>query len=277
MVGCTVAGASSDGRPYSTDGLFLFRLVVAADSPILAASNIVALGARIVKLALGALLVASSLGLAAQESPDSVERFVHGLQAGGHTFGVAKQVSASADVGVLLDMLGDPLLAPHWPNVTVLVGLSVRDALVQPLIDFVEGRNSDAGSSLRVYRARTSAINALGYLVHEAGGNREAMQYLTRSVEPRIWAEREVSRVRADPDPRRLSLQLSTAAVSALALTGDPAAEATLFALMSSDNDRLREVAAAMLPEWEAVSRSGLAAYYEREPGDGPVAAGVGR
>ena len=231
-----------------------------------------------VKLGIGALLVALSLGPAAQEQPESAKSFVYGIHVGGDTFGVAKQVSALEDTDALLEMLSDPALAPHWPNVTMLIGVSGRAAMVRPLINFVEGRNSDVGWSLPVYRGRTSAIMALGYLVHEAGGNREAMQYLIESVDPRIWAEREISWLLAHPDRNRLSLQLSTAAITGLAFTGEIAAADTLFELTSSENDRLQEVAAAMLPEWEVISTSGLTAYYERDREDGPVvAAGVGR
>lgn len=230
-----------------------------------------------VKLGIGTLLVALSLGPAGQGEQGPVGKFVHGIHGGDNTFGAAKRIAALEDAETLVEMLKNPAMAPHWPNITMLIGVSGQSAMARPLIDFAEGRNSNVEWSLPVYRGRTSAITALGYLVHEAGGDQDVMDYLTKSIRPGVWAEREVEWILAHPEQNRLSVQLSSSAITALALTGEAQAGKTLTELTNSENRRLREMAEAMLPEWEEISSAGLTAYYERERKDGPVAGNVSR
>lgn len=230
---------------------------------------------RIVAL-LVALLAAALQGVAAQEPSEPVKEFVHSVHQGADAYSTAKRLSSEEDPRVLLEMLHNPEMAPQWTNIAILVGASGHDDMVQPLIDFVHGRHSDIGWSLPAYRGRTSAIMALGYLVHETG-NQDAMQYLIDSVHPRAWTNREVWWLLSHPDSERLSLQLSTAAITALAFTGGEAAVGTLSELMDSDNDRLREVAEAMFPEWQEINDTSLAEYYQRDRGEGSIVAAVGR
>lgn len=232
------------------------------------------------RLGIGALLVALSLSPTAQEAEEQSEplkNFVYGIHAGGNTYGAAKEVARSESASALRRLLYDPAMAPHWPNVTMLMGASGDPEMVPPLIDFVEARNSDIGWSAQVYRGRTSAIMALGYLVHESGDPR-ALDYLIASVDPLIWTdERRLPWVRSHENPNWLSQQLSTAAVTALAFTGRPEAGDALDRVLENRDDRIQEVARAMLPEWELISRTGLEGYYQRDRQGGPVAAGVGR
>ncbi len=232
------------------------------------------------RLGIGALLVALSLSPTAQEAEEQsepLENFVYGIHAGSNTYGAAMEVARSETADALLRLLHDPAMAPHWPNVTMLIGARGDPGMVSPLIDFVEAKDSDIGWSAQVYRGRTSAIMALGYLVHESG-DPHALRYLIASVDPRIWtSERQVPWVLSHESPNWLSQQLSTAAVTALAFTGRPEARDALDRVIDTRDDRIQEVARAMRPEWELISRAGLQGYYQRDRSGGPVAAGLGR
>lgn len=235
---------------------------------------------RMRRLGIGALLVALPLSPTAQEAEEQSEplkNFVYGIHAGGNTYGAAKEVARSESAGALLRLLYDPAMAPHWPNVTMLIGARGDPGMVPPLIDFVEAGNSDIGWSAQAYRGRTSAIMALGYLVHESG-DLHALRYLIASVDPWIWTdERQVPWVLSHENPNWLSQQLSTAAVTALAFTGTPEARDALDRVIDTRDGRIQEVARAMRPEWELISRAGLQGYYQRDRLPGPVAADVGR
>ena len=235
------------------------------------------------KLGIGALLVALSLSPTAQEAEEQssksepLKNFVYGIHAGSNTYGAAKEVARSEDANTLKKLLNDPAMAPHWPNVTVLIGVRGDPEMVPSLIAFVEGKNSDIGWSAQVYRGRTSAIMALGYLVHETG-DKHALKYLIASIDPWIWTdERHVPWVLNHENPDWLSQQLSTAAITALAFTGKLKARDALDRVIETRDGRIQEVARSMRPEWELISTAGLQEYYQQDRLNGPVAAGVGR
>lgn len=219
-----------------------------------------------------AVLAALPLCLAAQE-PESVEWPVHG----GNPYRTATPSPEDADA--LLELLHDPAMAPYWTTIATRIGASRRVDMAQPLIEFVHGRIGEADWSLPTYRGRTSAIIALGYLVHDTGSPL-AMRYLIDSVNPGIWLDkdkRDVSWLRDREDRDQRSVLLSTAAITALALTGKAEAGKKLEELAASHNGRLRQVAEAALPDWTEINATSLTEYYQRDRGDGSIVAAVGR
>ena len=122
----------------------------------------------------GSLLAAPPLHSAAQ--PTDAGNSVRRIYVEGMPYEVAKAYSP-AETPALLEMLQDEEEAPYWPNITMALGVIGDDQAVGPLIDFIHGRGSSAEWSNALYRARASAVGALGYLVNKSG-NEEALEYL---------------------------------------------------------------------------------------------------
>ena len=174
----------------------------------------------------------------------------------------------SEDSDALIDMLKKGDDAPYWPNAAAVLGIIGDDCSVDPLIDFVEGREGyDVEWSPTVYRGRLSGITGLGYLAGKRG-NKKAMGYLLESVDPEIWIDRKIQWLKAREDEAgRWSLQLSAEAVLALRLTGQDAAGKELAALAADEgvHERLQRLALSAQSDWKAIKDRGLAAFYGAE------------
>jgi hypothetical protein len=198
-----------------------------------------------------------------QEVRDFVRQtFIHGVP-----FEEAKAFGAAA-VPVLLGMLQDPAEVDHWPNIVVVLGMIGEEAAVEPLIAFIQAGGGQAGAAQ--YRARTSALMSLGYVVNQTGSPR-ALAYLREGAQPDAWQARSVtglapfqaSTVERDDD-------FSKYAILGLALSARPEAAETLRGLQQpAGNERLRrfqaqvgDVVADALAEHQAIAREGLAGYY---------------
>ena len=219
---------------------------------------------RIIVL-IGVLLIAPlRIAPAAEQAGNqgtSVEALVRGIYIHGLPYEVAGKYTSN-DSEVLIPMLRNPENALYWPNITKVIGIIGDDSAVEPLIEFLHGLDSETEWSSTIYRGRTSAILALGYLANKRG-NAGAMDYLVKSVNPDEWADRDIAWVTAHENAERLMMQLSVSAVSALALTGQPEAGATLDELLESAHERLQQAAQSVRPDWKEISTNGLSAYYQ--------------
>lgn len=74
-------------------------------------------------------------------------------------------------VPTLLEMLNDPTEQDYWSNIVVTLGMIGDESAAEPMIEFIE--KGKEGTPMRSqYRAKTSAIMALGYLINKSGSPR---------------------------------------------------------------------------------------------------------
>lgn len=200
----------------------------------------------------------------AQDMP--VKDFVHEI----HIEGVPYQKAAAFDADVvpaLLEMLADKDESPYWANIAVTLCIIGDDRAVAPLIQFIA--EDDGKISEDVYRAKSSTVMALGYLVNKTG-NPVALKYLIDSLDPKAWAEREVKYLgpfQASTAAR--DSQLSTMAMLGLALSGRPEAAEALrkVPVRSFPGDFQAQVsgaAEAALTAHQQIAEQGLVEYYKK-------------
>lgn len=231
----------------------------------------------------GALLIALPVCGAAQgdrpgEPAVDVRDFVRAAYVEGVPYDAATRYT-SEDSAVLLEMLGDHANALYWPNITMVLGVIGDDAVVDPLIDFVHGRNGGTEWSTSVYRGRISAVGALGYLVNknESPAARAALDYLLDSVDPAAWDDRELPWLVGREDAGRIREQLSVTAILGLVITGRDEAADRLNELLDDERTptRLRNVTESVRPALDEIRAHGLSAYYQG--GKGPAIASASR
>jgi hypothetical protein len=189
--------------------------------------------------------------------------FIHGMP-----FEQATRYGTAA-VPTLLDMLRDPAEEEHWPNIAVMLGMIGDERAVEPMIAFIEAGGQDRLSPAH-YRAKTSALMSLGYVVNR-NGNQRALAYLRDSVQPDVWAQRSIrgnAPFQASTEDR--NADFSKHAVLGLALAGRPEAAQVLRSLQqpaATDAQRafqaqVGDLVTDALAENERISREGLAGYY---------------
>ena len=159
-------------------------------------------------------------------------------------------------------MLADIDEALFWPNATGVLGLSGKAEWVGTLVAFIEG-SGQTGWTPPMLRARSSGLVALGYLVHESGGNEQALDYLLASADPQVWTRQDAAWIDSQPDAERLRVNLSTSAL--LGLTLSAAERLREVAGDGTPGARLRETAASVVAEADAIRANGLAWYYDPE------------
>ncbi|TPK49604.1 hypothetical protein FJ492_00460 [Mesorhizobium sp. B2-5-4] len=178
--------------------------------------------------------------------------FIHGLP-----YKEAGLYQASA-IPPLLAMLQDPTESDSWANVAVLLGMIGDERVVEPLISFIQAEPGPTGLSAARYRAKTSALMALGYLVNRTG-NQGALAYLQQSTRPEVWAQRGamgIAPFQASTSER--DVDFSKQAILGLALSGRPEAAQTLRAIQ---DPALADLASEALKEHQKIASEGLASY----------------
>ncbi len=215
-------------------------------------------------LCAGSLLLAGlPTSTAAQEM--TIQDFVHQTYFEGIPYEEANAYDASV-ADTLMAMLADSTEAPYWANIAVTLCIIGDPNYVDPLLDFIK---ADEGTlSDDVYRAKSSAVMALGYLINKTG-DEKALNYLIESMDPSAWAQREVQYVgpfQANTAAR--DVNLSTMAMLGLALSGRPEAMAALTGvttvLPSGDPDPLAGVAESARQAHQQIATDGLAEYYRK-------------
>lgn len=203
-------------------------------------------------------------------SPVDVREFVRQTFFEGVPYEEASRYDGSV-VPTLLAMLADLKEEPYWSNIVVTLGMIGDDRAVDPMIAFIN-KGATGTLSHAQYTARTSAVISLGYIVNKSK-NAKALTYLKDSLNPQAWDKRETSwksPYQASTEDR--NIQLSTAAILGLALSGDPSAAEALRKLQQpADTEPARRfqaqtssVAADALTANEMIAKEGLAAYYRK-------------
>ena len=190
-----------------------------------------------------------------------IRNFVHETYIEGMPYDAALAYGSGA-VTTLLEMLNDPAEAPYRANIAVALCIIADERAVEPVISLIE-EPVEGELSAQQYRAKASAVMALGYLVNKSGNDR-ALQYLLRSADPDAWSERGM----LQPSMQERSVDLSTQAILGLALSGRP--EAT-DALNSVPKDKflafqpaVSEFVEAALAAHQQVAQEGLSEYYSK-------------
>ncbi len=216
-------------------------------------------------LCLGGLLLAGLPTTTAAQEMD-IRDFVHQIYIEGMPYEAANAYDSTA-VPTLMAMLADSTEAPYWANIAVTLCIIGDPTYVDALLDFIK---ADEGTlSDDIYRAKSSAVMALGYLINKTG-DEKALTYLIESIDPGAWAQREVRYMgpfQANTEAR--DLNLSTMAMLGLALSGRPEAMAALTGvtsvLPSGDPDPLAGVAEAAREAHQQIATDGLAEYYRNQ------------
>lgn len=175
----------------------------------------------------------------------------------------------SAAVPTLLTMLRDPAEEQHWSNIVVVLGMIGDEQAVEPLISFIEA-GSQTNISSEHYRAKTSALMSLGYIINKTG-NQRALNYLRESVWPETWASRSVVGIAPfQASTAERNSDFSKHAILGLALSGRPEAAEILRSLQQpakTDTERafkaeVSNLVSHALKEHDTISRVGLYNYY---------------
>jgi hypothetical protein len=200
--------------------------------------------------------------------PTTVEEFVQIRFFHGVPFDAARSYGA-AGVDPLLVLLQNPKFETAWPNAVTTLGMIGDPRATAPLIAFVS--SGDTKLSPDQYRAKTSAVMALGYISNLAS-DPAALDYLTQGADPVTWQQR--TRINwSSPfggSAQRDARALAEVSILGLALSGKPAAAATLQDIQrrgtdagaSPDARRLGALAGEALREHEKIARLGLQSYY---------------
>ncbi len=215
-------------------------------------------------LCLGGLLLAGLPTTTAAQEMD-IRDFVHQIYIEGMPYEAANAYDSTA-VPTLMAMLADSTESPYWANIAVVLCIIGDPIYVDPLIDFIK---ADQGTLTdEIYRAKSSAIMALGYLINKTG-DENALNYLIESIDPGVWAQREVQYVgpyEASTEAR--DLNLSTMAMLGLALSGRPEALEALSRVTVPEgavDDPLAGVAAAAREAHQQIAADGLVEYYRNQ------------
>ena len=211
----------------------------------------------------------SEIAKAANERPKlDIHDYVRQTFPHGVPFEEASRYSRDV-VPILLDMLSDSDDEEYWPNVVVVLGALGDERAVEPLIALLEASENRALNDFE-YRAKRNVLMSLGYLINVSGSNK-ALQYLTDSVNPAIWAKREMAWYSPFGDTNEFRDQdLSRLAIIGLALSGHAAAEKTLREQLAPTSanglSKFRRQAAGVTTEaikaHEIIVREGLIGYY---------------
>ncbi len=157
-----------------------------------------------------------------------------------------------------------------WANAAVTLGMIGGEQAVDPLLEFIDSSGAGAMSRER-YTALTSAILALGYVVHDTGSE-QVLDYLAAAVLPEIWADKNVGMAPYHSSSTERDFDLSKFAVLALAVSGDETAAEILRSLQEPADTEVQGAFQAQygdfigeaLEEHAKVAGQGLSGYYRR-------------
>ena len=163
----------------------------------------------------------------AAQQPTDVREYVRLVFIEGIPYDDGSQFDSSS-VPTLLEMLADPAEEESWANIVVLLGIIGDESALDPLTAFVDHDTEDGKLSLAHYRAKTSAIMSLGYLLHKSGSQR-ALGYLAERMYPEGWEKLPMEAVGPyHTDKPSRDQDFAKYAILGLALSGDPGAKTAL-------------------------------------------------
>lgn len=212
----------------------------------------------------GVLLAALPISSSAQDM--DIEDFVHQVYFEGIPYEEANAYDSAA-VPSLLTMLADSTETPYWANIAITLCVIGDPSSVDPLLDFIK---ADEGTlSDDVYRAKSSAVMALGYLINKTG-DENALNFLIESLDPNAWAQREVQYMASFQTSTEVrDTNLSTMAMLGLALSGRPEAAEALRNMSTTGFEAMTEegvtsLAEAALETHQQITADGLLEYYRK-------------
>ena len=151
-------------------------------------------------------------------------------------------------------ILGDPGQVHRWPDAALDAAASGDPGAAELLIEFIEGRGTGPESSEPMYRGRSTALSALGYLIRAEGGNRRAERYLAESTERASWIQRRIRWLGREPYPERRMRGLTAAAAAGLAFSGTAEAGRVLGELAETGPQHLRGTAEQLQGLWRTAA-----------------------
>lgn len=188
------------------------------------------------------------------------QTFIHGVD-----YAQASQYGSDV-VPALLEMLKDQQEQAHWANIAITLCIIGDEQALDPIISFIEegGEGKLSGAS---YRAKTSAIMALGYLINKSG-SQKALDYLKASIKPDEWSGKAKWSGPFEASVDERNAQLSTMAILGLALSGHSEAAEALQSLQAPTSDPFRaqvsDVVTDALGTLDTISKDGLTEYYRK-------------
>ena len=204
---------------------------------------------KIIQIMLLAALVPSAVA-AAQDDP------INGLYIHGMPTDLAAEYAASLDeksIAELADRLADSDSADYWPNITKVLASTGDPIVIDPLIDFIEGRQHIGEWSSALYRGRLSAILALGRFVGHSDSSPDidrVMAYLHAAAFPDHWDNREVTWMNnRSYKPNEVREQLCITAVMGLSMTGEGAIGMLGDIADRTKNERVKSMAVSKLEQ----------------------------
>lgn len=196
------------------------------------------------------------------------QTFIHGV-----SYEEASKYGSDA-VPTLLEMLEDTAEEAHWSNIVVTLCIIGDETAVDPILAFIAKDQGELSHSH--YKAKTSAIMALGYLINKSG-NKKALDYLRACLNPDVWADRKISWTspyQASVDAR--NVQLSTLAIWGLVLSGNSEAAEALRTLQQPATTEsakqfqahVSNVVSEALNDLDMIAKDGLTEYYRKKRQD---------
>ena len=217
---------------------------------------------RMYRAAFGLVVLSMTVSVSASAQED-IGDFVRATYIGGIPYDDANAYTPNV-VPMLLRMLADENESLHWGNVIVTLCIIGDESVVEPIIAFIE-RNVEGNVTESQYRAKSSAIMALGYLINKSG-NERSLTYLTESVSPALWNQRGIEwRAPFHADDQERNIALSNDAILGLALSGRPEARTVLRNLQSRESliGMQEGLISAAVETLDAIAERGLSGYYE--------------
>ena len=165
-------------------------------------------------------------------------------------------------------VLRDRRRANCWSTAVLVAGLRGDAETVDRLIEFVERGVSGPIGAWELSGIK-NGLNALGLVANLRAGSAAAIrafEYLDESTEVGCWKVRRLSwSFRGDDYEKLLHIGMARVALNALALTGRPAAQETMFTARADPSTRivLGDKAIVALELLVAVQMQGLTAYLE--------------
>ena len=220
---------------------------------------------------IGSSMVSSRLRVQ-QRAAFPVVQFVRHIYFEGRPIDEASRFAGDS-VPLLLDMLGDPLEQPYWGNVVVLLGIIGDPRAVDPLIGFLE--QPVTGELPRsLFKAKTAALPALGYLLNKQPTNPKALAYLQDSLDPTFWGKRQLGWNLAQDQGggSARDLRLTKMAIMGLGLSGHPTAKNALQSLQAGRvpgavpyQKQIAPILGEAMKAHGVIAQTGIKGYYQAE------------
>jgi hypothetical protein len=162
----------------------------------------------------------------------SVEDFVHKIYIHGVPFRTGRTYTSKADVEKLGQILHDPSQQAFWANAATTLGMVATPDASAQLASFIS--QGSGILSPDAYRAKSSAIIAMGYVLGQSG-RQPPLQYLQQKANPDSWQTVGWSSP-FTTDTKQRNLQLARSAIAALGFSGNSKAQSILKSIKPSHN-----------------------------------------